>query len=76
MAEFLALAVLIVWGLGIVLQAVGIAIVAKNPEHEMHDRLHGMVDQAGLATVTFLLTVLVLFWPAALVFNTVTKNRK
>lgn len=76
MLDLLALTVLIIWGLGIVLQAFGIAHVAKNPEHEMHDRLHGMVDQAGLATVVSLLTVLVLFWPAALAYNTVTKNRK
>lgn len=75
MLDILALTVLIVWGLGIVLQGFGIAHVAKNPEHELHDRLHGMVDQGGPAVVA-LLTLLVVLWPAALVFNLVTKNRK
>ena len=76
MLELLALAVLIVWGLGIVLQAIGVAIVFRNPEHESHDKLQGMVDQVGPAVVLSLLTLLVVFWPATLVFSTVQKNRK
>jgi hypothetical protein len=74
--EAIALLVLVVWGLGIVLQAIGVAVVFKNPEHEAHDKLHGMIDQVGPAVVVSLLTLLVVFWPATLVFSTVTKNRK
>ena len=76
MLDLLALALLIVWGLGIALQLFALVVVHKDENHELHSKLHGMIDQAGPGVVVSLLTVLVLFWPATLVYNVIQKNGK
>lgn len=72
--EVLAIAVLVVWGLGILLQAFGTAYVFQHEEHPLHDRAHAAVEQGGPATLV-LLTLLVVLWPAVLLYNLVTKVR-
>ena len=73
MLGILALAILIIWALGIGLQVFGVAHVYNNADHEMHDPLHRVLDISGPASVWSLVTVLIVFWPALLVYKLVTK---
>lgn len=73
--EILALVLLIIWAIGILLQVLGTAHVFKNPEHPMHDAAHAAVEQGGPATLV-LLTLLVVLWPAVLLYNVLNKAGK
>ena len=73
MLEFLALAVLIVWALGIVLQVVGVVHVYNNDTHEQHSPLHAVLDQVGPASVWSLVTVLIVFWPGVVAYKLISK---
>lgn len=70
--EVLAIVLVTIWALGIVAQAAGTAYVFKNEAHPMHAQAHQAVEQGGAFTLV-LLTLLVVFWPAVVVFNLLKK---
>lgn len=74
--DAIALVLLIIWAVGILLNVSGTIYVYKTEDHPLHDSLHRLLDDAGTVSVLVLLTVLIVSWPAGLIYSLITKNRK
>lgn len=75
MLEVIAIVLLVVWGLGILAQAAGTIYVFKSPEHVAHAGLQNMLDRVGPAVVVSLLTLLIVFWPAAVLYRLLSASK-
>lgn len=75
MLEVIAIVLLVIWGLGIVAQAAGTIYVYKSPEHPAHASLQATLDQVGPAVVVSLLTLLIVFWPAAVLYKLLSTQK-
>ena len=72
--ELLAVTLLVVWLVGIVASAISIVAFAKRGEGALHNELTTMLDEAP-GPILAMLTVLIVFWPATLVYNIATRRK-
>ena len=71
--ELFAIIVLVVWALGIVSNAIGIVRAVNDADSDPGERIRQGMD-SNPVLVTTLATVVVIFWPAALIYS--LTNRK